>query len=112
MPTDWVRPLDSRHVFRKSPRFDSCCSVFLEVLRLLKDLFVHLISVHGRVAVLREQDDQVRFQLGLDVVAPAPVGVSRFVVDHRFHRFGELDQLVLGILEIVFVGEGFEDVVV
>ncbi len=40
--------------------------VLLKVLSLLKTLFVDFVAVDRRVAVLCEQDDQIRFQFGFD----------------------------------------------
>jgi hypothetical protein len=80
--------------------------ILLKVLRLFKDLFVDLIAVHGRIAVLGEEEDQVDFEPGFDVGALAPGGVFGFVVDDRLHLLGELDQLVLGVVEIVLMRSG------
>ena len=60
--------------------------VLLEILRLLKDLLVHLVPVHRRVAVLRQHQDQPDLELGLDVVALVPVGVSGLVINHNLLR--------------------------
>ena len=58
-----------------------------------------------------EEEDEIHLQLGLDVGSLAPVGVFGLVVDHGLHCFGKLDQFVLGVGEVVFVGECVEDVI-
>ena len=85
--------------------------MFLKIFCLLEDFFVDLVAVDGRIAVLGEEDDEIDLELGLDVVALAPVGVFGFVVYDCFYLLGEVDEFILWILEVVFMGEGLEDVV-
>ncbi len=87
------------------------CSVCLVIFRLLKDFFIHFIPVYRRVAMLGQQQYQIDLQLGLDVLALAPVGVSHLVVHHGFYLGGQGEQLVFGVAEIVFDGQLFENVV-
>ena len=79
--------------------------ILLKVLRLFEDLFVDLVAVDGWVAVLCEEHDEVDFQLGLDVRARAPVGVLALSSTTTLHLLGELEQFVLGVVEVVLVGE-------
>lgn len=58
-----------------------------------------------------EEEDEVSLQISLYVGALAPVSVFSLVIDDHFHLLGEGDQLVLLVVEIVFVGESLKDVV-
>jgi hypothetical protein len=37
-------------------------SVFLEILCLLKDFYIHFVALYGRVAKLVEEQDEFHFQ--------------------------------------------------
>jgi len=85
--------------------------VFLEVLGLLEDLLVHFITIYRGILMLRQQNDQVDFQLGLDVVAAILVCVLGLVINDSLHRFRQDNQLVLRVFEVVLPGERFQNVV-
>jgi hypothetical protein len=55
------------------------CLILFKVLRLLKNLLIHLIPVNRWVAVFGQHQDQVYFEFGLDVGALTPVGVFEMV---------------------------------
>jgi hypothetical protein len=83
--------------------------VLFEVFSLLEDLLVDFVAVYRRVVVFGEQDDEVAFEFGLDVVALVPVGVCGFVVNDGFDFFGEVEEFVFGVFEVVLFGQGLED---
>ena len=61
--------------------------------------------------MLGQQQYQIDLQLGLDILALVPVGVPHLVVHHGFYLGGQREQLVVGVAEIVFDGQLFENVV-
>jgi len=54
-------------------------TILLEILGLLKNLFVHFIPVNRGIAVLGQEDDQISLEFGLDVVTAVIPAVSRYV---------------------------------
>jgi hypothetical protein len=75
----------------------SCDFIFLillEILSLLKDLFINLISIDRRVTIISQEHDEVDFELGLDI-ALAPAGVSGLVINYYFYGFYEIQKFVI-----------------
>ena len=74
--------------------------MLLEVLGLFENFFVDLITVHTWIVLLSKQYNKINLQFGLDAVELDPVGEFRLFVDHGLHLLCELDQFVLGILDV------------
>ena len=62
-------------------------SVLPKILGLLVDLFIDLVPINWRIAVIGKHENQVDFQFGLDVAALTPIRVLYFVIDDQLDGF-------------------------
>lgn len=85
--------------------------ISLEVLGLLQDLLEDFVFGEGRIFVLGQGDDDVHLEFGLAVGAGGPVDVAGFVVNDELDLLGQVNKALFLVGELVFVANGFEDVV-